>query len=265
MTLPQNIEDYLDKMLDALRLDGKTSRRALAEAEDHLRASTEAKLASGMSQSKAEHAAIAAFGYPENIADEFNRSLLPGGSLAPALQLALTGLLVSGAILVAVGLSGALALAFGGLWGHDFVSQPLQASEITTERCAELFELVPGAADCQSAGITHHFDELVGFRLSAGILGVFAIAAYFFIRRRWPVTRSNRLLPVGTAEAMGVAAFAVGVGLLFFFGLTGREFADRDGIGELLSAEIVAGVFLIGYLALLVRKLSLRNKPFRAN
>jgi hypothetical protein len=264
MTLPLTIDDYLDRLLDALRLDGKTSRRALAEAEDHLRASAEAKMAAGMGHAEAEHAAIADFGHPEQVAGRFNRELLPGGSFAPVVQLTLTGVLVTGVIFIAVGISGALAAVFGGLFGQDFVAQPLQPSEMTAERCADFLRLVPDAADCQSAGITHHFQEIVGYRLTTGVLGVLMVISYFLLRRYWPLARSRSALPRGLNETMGAAAFAVGAVLLFVMGLTGGMFAERDGLGEALSAEIVAIAFLAGYTALLVRRLALRDRPFGA-
>jgi hypothetical protein len=263
MTLPFTIDDYLDRLLDALRLDGKTSRRVLTEVEDHLRAATEAKMAAGMSQREAEHSAIAAFGYPETVADRFNRDLLPGGALAPIIQLGLSGMLVSGVIFIAIGISGALAAAFGGLFGQDFVAQPLQPSEMTAERCADFLRLVPDATNCESAGITHHFQEIVGYRLSAGVIGVIAVTGYFLLRRYWPFARARSVLPRGVGETMGVAAFAVSTLLLIVFGVTGGTFSSRDGLGEALSAEIVAAAFLIGYSALLVRKLALREMPLR--
>ena len=264
MTLPQNIDDYLDRMLDALRLDGKASRRALVETEDHLRTATEAKMGSGMSQSDAERTAIAEFGYPEQVADRFNRELLPGGAFAPVVQLGMAGALVTAVIFIAIGVSGALALAFGGLFGTDFVAQPLAASEMTAERCADFMRLVPNAADCESAGLQHHFDEIVGYRLSTGVLGILAVIGYFLLRRYWPLARSRSILPRGITESVGAAAFTVGIVLLFFIGLTDGQLSERDGLGEILSAEIVAAVFLLGYVTLLIRRLALRDKPFRA-
>jgi hypothetical protein len=78
------IDRYLDDMFDRLAGTGAAGRRALAEAEDHLRTAAEHAMACGTSEGQAERDAVRRFGRPATIArrlrsacrrGRFNRAL----------------------------------------------------------------------------------------------------------------------------------------------------------------------------------------------
>jgi hypothetical protein len=67
------IDHYLDEMFDRLSGAGGVGRRALVEAEDHLRAAVAEGVASGLSREHAEHDAVARFGPAVRIAGQLRR------------------------------------------------------------------------------------------------------------------------------------------------------------------------------------------------
>jgi hypothetical protein len=85
------IERYLDELFDRLAGQGPVGRRALAEAEDHLRAAAADAVASGLPTAQAEHDAVTRFGSPAMVARKLryahgarrvNRALSAGWLLA---------------------------------------------------------------------------------------------------------------------------------------------------------------------------------------
>jgi hypothetical protein len=65
---------YLDEMFDRLAGTGAGGRRALAEAEDHLRAGAEEGVTNGLTPEEAQRAAVARFGPSDRIATAFRLS-----------------------------------------------------------------------------------------------------------------------------------------------------------------------------------------------
>jgi hypothetical protein len=71
------IERYLDELFDQLAGTGAAGRRALMEAEYHLRAVAADAMASGLPEDQAEHEAVSRFGPPALVA----RTLRSAGRL----------------------------------------------------------------------------------------------------------------------------------------------------------------------------------------
>lgn len=95
------IDRYLDALFDRLAGTGAAGRRALAEAEDHLRAAVADSMANGLSRERAEHDAVARFGSPAQIAGQLrhvHRTARPNSAWSGVWLLA-------GLALVALGLS----------------------------------------------------------------------------------------------------------------------------------------------------------------
>jgi len=91
------IDRYLDEMFDRLAGTGGRGRRAVAEAEDHLRAAAADAVARGLPVAQAERDAVARFGSPALIAGQLRRAgrnSLLGSVLSGAWVLAGLGLLV---------------------------------------------------------------------------------------------------------------------------------------------------------------------------
>jgi len=92
------IERYLDELFDRLAGQGAVGRRALTEAEDHLRTAAADAVVNGLAADQAEHVAVTRFGSPAMVARKMrsahgasrrNRALSAGWLLA---GLALAGL-----------------------------------------------------------------------------------------------------------------------------------------------------------------------------
>src|SRR2546430_694938 len=110
---------------------------------------------------------------------------------------------LAGIGLVAIGVSGSLALAAGTAFGKDFVSSNPPDVTYTVERCADFLEYYPQET-CRMAATAHHFDEVVTYRLAAGLLGLFVLAGERVLAAR-PVSRKAPL-PPGIIEAAGATA-----------------------------------------------------------
>jgi hypothetical protein len=228
-------------MFDRLAGTGAGGRRALAEAEDHLRAGAEEGVTNGLTPEEAQRAAVARFG--PRIATAFRLSHAgPGALLRPAF----TGTwLIGGVSLVAIGLSGVVAYAFGRLFGIAFVPGDSAGVTYTPERCADFAEYHPEAASCAAAAAAHHFDEVVGYRWPAGLLGLLALAALWVGRRWTPLGGPAWTPPAGMLAAVAVAIFGIGGLLLLGPTLLGAMFGAGDGLGADLSAGLVSGTLAL--------------------
>jgi hypothetical protein len=210
------IEDYLDDLLRRMRADARTTRRLLDEASDHLHAAAAEFEAAGMAPGEAEREAVRRFGPVEPLVRAtWRRSF---GALV--LETLRAGVLLSGCGLVAVGISGVLALLMNLLFGDAFVGAPTVAGTGGST-------IAEGASDA------------VVLRVLAGVVGLLLVAAYRWLPwwRRTPF----RVLPPGLVDALGAAAFAAG-GVL----LTGASVdqavrgSGADGVGFFLSGAVVA-------------------------
>jgi len=93
------VDRYLDELFDRLAGTGGAGRRALAEAEDHLRAAVADGIARKLPEQQAEREAVARFGPPARIARQLRRahggarlnSMLSGTWLLTGLGLAGAG------------------------------------------------------------------------------------------------------------------------------------------------------------------------------
>ena len=102
------IERYLDELFDQLAGTGAAGRRALLEAEYHLRAVAADAMTRGLPQDQAEHEAVGRFGPPALVA----RTLRSAGRLNRAVS---TGWLLAG--LAGCGLGAAYLVA---VWWHSW-------------------------------------------------------------------------------------------------------------------------------------------------
>ena len=105
------IERYLDELFDQLAGTGAAGRRALMEAEYHLRAAAAGAMARGLPEDQAEHEAVGRFGPPALVARKM-RSAQGAGRLSRAVS---TGWLLAG--LAGCGLGVAYLVA---AWWHTW-------------------------------------------------------------------------------------------------------------------------------------------------
>jgi hypothetical protein len=250
----EDVERYLDRLADALVLRGRSVRRLLAEAEDHLRESAAEGEAKGLDRAAAEAQALARFGSPAAVARRYAASegRLPSGLVWSAIL----SLWLVGAIgLVAVGVSGGVAAAMGAVVDKAFVAGDQPGVTYTPERCAEYQVLEPTAANCTDAAIAHHYDEVVWYRVDAGILGVLALAGWWFVRhRRLRAGRPDGLPPVFVAVA-GTALFGVAAVGLVGSGAMQATVGGGNSAGGMLSGGLVATVVAVAFGLWLLRSI----------
>lgn len=248
------VEEYLDRLFDRLAGTGSTGRRALDEVTDHLRASTAAGVAAGLSPVDAERAAVDRFGPVERTA----RGLRPVPGF-PLRRLAASAAVLGSFGLVAVGLSGLVAGALGAVFGKPFVSGDPPGVTYTAARCADFLEYHPDAGSCQAAAVAHHFDEVVSYRVAAGVLGLLALLAFWVLRRLGPLSGPAWAARPDLVAIVGAGAFAVGA--VFFGGAGSMELLSglRDGTGGLISAGLVSLVAAALFIPVLVGQL--RRRP----
>lgn len=262
-TVSDPIEAYLDRLLVELSGRARNVRRILAEADDHLRDAVESGVAEGLSTAEAEQWALDRFGSPATVARRFTRR--PGRLLpVPVLsQLVLALALLAGVGLVGVGVSGALAGGMGAAFGNDFVSGDVAGVTYTPARCADYLEYHPEAGTCARAATAHHFDEVVEYRLAAGILGLLVLGGLCLVRRSprlarvVPMGEGVGLLPDGFVATTGAAVFGCAAGVLIVSGLA-QVGGGSGGAGDYLSGGIVAAVIAAAFAVDLFRALARR-------
>jgi hypothetical protein len=160
---------------------------------------------------------------------------LPG----PVVRRLVESLLGLGAAgLLAIGVSGIVAYGMGTAFGKSFVAGDQAGVTYTADRCREYLEYEPHARDCAQAAVFHHYGEVVGYRLDAGILGLIALGVWWFIRRGRRTDREP--LPDGFAATIGVSLTALAAALLLATGLAAIVFQHSRGAGDPLSGGIVS-------------------------
>lgn len=245
------VDRALDDLFDRLSGTGRMGRRALAEAEDHLRSEVTEGLARGLTPGAAEQEAVDRFGRVDQIAVQLRFADLGLGSL---LRPVFIGTWLVGAIgLLAIGLSAAVAELMGRAFGAEFVAGDQEGVTYTAERCAEYLEYVPRATTCGSAAAIHHWGEVVDYRAAAGVLGLFALVA-LALARRW-ILRGALWAPPRSAVAVVVLAL-MGVAGSLLGGLSVLQlvFGDTSGVGANLSAALIAGAVALAAAVWAVRE-----------
>lgn len=192
------VDRYLDQLFDRLTGTGGAGRRALAEAEDHLRTGVADAVAAGTTQYEAERRAVAQFGD----ADGFARRLRRAHGPHPLRVLLSSVWLLAGLALAALSVSFLLT-------GADRVFETW---------------LHPTCKGCLDPGpdLRNLFLSGVGYAAAAAVVLVGRVVA----RRRAALPPSAGQLPAITAALSAVAALACWL----VFGPTGLLPID-DAIG----------------------------------
>jgi hypothetical protein len=255
---PDPVERYLDRLLGYLRGETTEVRRILAEVEEHLRDATAAGVAEGLDEREAQRRAVAAFGRPREVAGRFprDRVAVPAGVVLA--ELARTGLALGAVALVAIGVSGGLADLLGRLFGPAFVSGDMPGVTYTPARCAQFLEYFPHAGSCNAAATLDHWGEVVEFRVFAGVVGLIVLGIAALARRGRPAPAWTGVLPKAFAPVVATALYAVAAALLLLASLQAALVAGGAGVGQWLSAAIVAVAMAAWYGTRLIRRLSLR-------
>jgi hypothetical protein len=140
--------------------------------------------------------------------------------------------------LLSIGASGLVAGAMSYAWGNDFVAGDLPWVTYTAERCTELQHGSPTTVDCREAAAIDHAEEVIGYRIAAGVLGLLLLLGWAVWLRREP--QPDDALPPGLVSAAATAMFvAAGLGL-GAIGVNLLVISPSAGPGAYLSAAIVS-------------------------
>jgi hypothetical protein len=210
------IEDYLDELLRRTRSDARTTRRLLDEASDHLHATTAELVNDGMSRQAAETEAVRRFGPVRPIVHATSRRSL----LTLVVETLRGALFLAGCGLVAIGISGLVALVMNVWAGRSFVGG---------------VTVFPGQG--RGPSVQEVADDAVVLRVIAGLVGLLLLLGYLAWRRH---TKSPALLPPGLVDALGAAAFAAGTAGLAIVSADQAAQTGTPGVGFPLSGALVA-------------------------
>jgi len=240
------IEAYLDALLVALHASPRLTRRVLVEAEAHLRDAID----SGLTADEA----IARFGDAREIASRSREALAV--PLATVLrQLAFAAFFLGSIGLLAVGVSGLVAAGMHAAWGPRFVAGDLPDVLYTPQRCAEFAALAPHSPSCLAAAARHHTTEVEMYRVAAGMVGAVGLAVCLVLRRRRSGLAEVGALPRGLVSAIGATVFGVAALALTSQAMQSIGWHTTAGLGQWLSAAIVAAGCAAGFTVELVREL----------
>ncbi len=210
------IDDYLDELLRRTRSDARTTRRLLDEASDHLHATTAELVNDGMSRQAAEVEAVRRFGPVTPIVQATSRRSF----LTLGVETVRGALFLAGCGLVAVGLSGLVALVMNVWAGRSFVGG------------VTVFQGQGAGPSVQEVA-----DDAVVLRVIAGLAGLVLLLGYLAWRRR---ISSSPLLPPGLVDALGAAAFAAATAGLAIVSVDQAIQTGTPGVGFPLSGAVVA-------------------------
>jgi hypothetical protein len=242
-----SIEQYLDRLFDALSGTGPHGRRVLIEAEAHLAESTDVLEREGRNPDDAAREALARFGSPDSIAQAAMREDSLSVRLVLRRGLAAAWLLGSVA-LASFGLAGVLNFAFGTLFGPGWVAPDAPHQTYPAARCARLLAAYPDGTSCQAASVAHHFGELVYLPLMLSVLGFVLLALFAIARRDVRLRRFAMLPPFGLVTLLGTMAFGSGAAILVILALQRLQIGQNFGIGAPLAhaaALTVAALVLL--------------------
>ena len=160
--------------------------------------------------------------------------------------------------LVAVGISGIIAWGLGAAAGKAFVAGDPPGVTYTTARCRDFLEYVPHARSCAAAATTHHFDEVVWYRLAAGLLGGAVLLALAWTRRR---RQPQELQPETFVPTVAAAVFGIAGIWLIGQGVDNVMLKTDGGGGGYLSGGVVAIVVAGWFTIPIFKALTIRVLP----
>ncbi|MHB8719408.1 MAG: hypothetical protein ACYDAC_11035 [Candidatus Dormibacteria bacterium] len=156
------------------------------------------------------------------------------------------GWLLASVACVGIGVSGVIASVMSALWGAGFVSGDLPGDTYTPDRCQQLFHLAPaGTVTCAQAAAAHHLDEVISYRLAAGVTGLILLAAWRALSRRHQ--RRSDILPERFTDTVGASLFLSAAAILLLDSLDRLVQGTQCGAGAPLSGAMVCLALGIWY------------------
>lgn len=252
------IEAYLDRLLGELHGDPRQVRRILTEIEGHLHDAVDAGVAEGLSDAAAQQRAIERCGTPAAVAKRFAAELPTRlFSLGVVRQVAMAAMFLVAVGLIAIGVSGGVAQVMGSASSARFVAGDGPGFVNPPSRCDYYLEYYPQGSTCSGAAALHHFDEVVMYRVAAGVVGLAVLAAYVVARRRRRA-RDAQVLPDAFVATIGATVFTVAGVFLILFAVDQWNVNSSAGMGQYLSGGVVALPVGIAFGVSLLRSLGRR-------
>ena len=233
------IEDYLDELLLRLRLSPRETRRMLSETEAHLRDAADAAEQRGLSREAAEQEAVRRFGTAHDVAHA-TWTARGRSPLLIAAHVAWSTVIVGGAVLLAVGVSGALAGLANATLGPRFVGALPQTYPAAT--CRYYLAAHHSATTCAKAAMLENSQDAVVLRLLAGFVGVLLIVAALAVRRHLPGNRVTTALRDGVASGLAAIGFVVGAAALLAIAGDLAVQHGSGGVGFYLTGAIASAM-----------------------
>ncbi len=246
------IEDYLDELLLRLHVPPRDARRLLAETEAHLREGAEVAERRGLTRDDAEREAVRRFGPAGDVA----RAAVAARRLSPLSvigNLVWAGFAVGGAVLAAIGVSGALAGLANATLGQRFVGALPQTYPAAT--CHYYLAAHPTATTCAQAAMLENSQDAVVLRLLAGALGALVIVAALLVHRRLPGDRATAILRDGIAAALAAVGFTVGAAALLAVAVNLAVHHGSGGVGFYLTGALASAGAAVAAGAVAYREL----------
>ena len=100
-------------------------------------------------------------------------------------------------------------------------SRETHRRHVTAERCAQYLSFEPQAQSCEEAAIAHHYGEVVGYRLVAGVMGLVVLAGWAVWRRRGHRRLRRGTLGRSFTLTVGAALASAAAAALLFLGSAG--------------------------------------------
>jgi hypothetical protein len=244
------IGQYLDELRASLRLAPEQAALIVAEAEDHLRTTASDGLATGMTEHEAQQAAISAFGSVRAVVRAHESgpgNLIKGRSATEMLSdLFWSAWKLAGIGLIAIGLSGLVALLMNVAFGRTFTGQAPPGVTFARADCAYWMALWPGAHTCATAHMLEASSDAVDLRIAGGIVGLVLLLGYGIARYFWRrLGRGPAVLLAGHFPVVAAGVFSAGAIGLALAQLTG--FTVSEGPGSYLSGALVAAALAVAY------------------
>jgi hypothetical protein len=154
--------------------------------------------------------------------------------------------------LIAIGLSGMLCGLVRYRYGDHTLALDSQSAQLSASRCADLMEYHPEKTTCAAAELAHHADEIVEYRLAAGVMGLLALAAYFVVRSRSDLTDDESRAQRRRFLWLATGAFGLGAVILLSIG-TSVQLDSGDAAPRWFTDGAVSFVFFLFFSSMLAK------------
>ena len=152
--------------------------------------------------------------------------------------------------LVAIGVSGVACGLIRYEYGDHTLALDSQSLQLSASRCADLMEYHAEKTTCAAAELAHHADEVVEYRLAAGILGLLMLGTYVAVRSRSDLTFDESREQRRRYLLLATVAFGLGAATLLTIG-TSVQLGSGDAAPRWFADGAVSFAFFLLSAAML--------------